>query len=86
MGDDGVEQLWYIFWLVKAMIALCLFGAVTLICTSAFGLLRSKRAKQRSFKQPIVHSLGTIRSYRNFDASESKAVNLRPNNTTKRVG
>jgi hypothetical protein len=86
MGDDSVEQFWYIVWLIKAIVLLSFFGAVTLICTSVVGLIRSKRAKRRSFKQSIVRSLGTLRSYRNFDASESKAVNLCPNNTTKRIG
>lgn len=86
MGDNSVEQFWYVFWLIKAIIALGFLGAVTLICTSIFGLIRSKRAQRRSFKQPIVHSLGAVQSYLNFDASECKAVNLRPNNTTKRIG
>ena len=86
MGVDSLEQFWYIFWLIKAIVSLCFFGAVTLICTSVFGLIRSKRAKRRSFKQSIVRSLGTLRSYRNFDASESHAVNLCSNNTTKRIG
>jgi hypothetical protein len=83
MGNDSVEQFWYIFWFIKALISLCFLGAVTLICTAVFGLIRSKRAKRRSFKQSIVRSLGTLRPYRSFDASEPKAVNFRPN-TTKR--
>ena len=77
MGDDSVEQYWYILWLIKAIIALGFFGAVTLICTSIFGLIRSKRAKRGSFKQSIMRSLGTLRSYRNFDASECKPINFR---------
>ena len=86
MGDDSVEQFWYIFWFIKAIVSLGFLGAVTLICTSLFGLIRSKRAKRRSFEPSPVHSLGTLRPYRNFDASESKAVSLSPNNTAKRIG
>lgn len=77
MGDDSVEQYWYIFWLINAIIAVGFFGAVTLICTSIFGLIRSRRAQRGSFKQSIVRSLGTLRSHRNFDASESKPSNFR---------
>ena len=77
MGDDSMERYWYIFWLIKAIIALGFFGALTLICTSIFGLIRSKRAKRGSFKQSIMRSLGTLRSYRNFDASECKPSNFR---------
>jgi hypothetical protein len=81
MGGDSLEQFWYIFWLIKAIVSLGFVGAVILVCTSAFGLIRSKRAKPLSFKHPSMHSLGSLRSYRTFDASESKAVN-----TTKRIG
>lgn len=81
MGGDSVEQFWYIFWLIKAIISLGFVGAIILVCTSVFGLIHSKRAKPVSFKHTSVHSLGALRSYRTFDASESKAVN-----TTKRIG
>ena len=86
MWDDCVEQFWYIFWLIKAIVSFCFFGVVTLICTWVFGFIRSKPAKPRSFKQSIVRSLGGLRCDRNFDASESKAVTLCPNNTSKRIG
>jgi hypothetical protein len=26
MGDDSVEQFWYIFWLIKAILLLCCIG------------------------------------------------------------
>jgi hypothetical protein len=78
MGDDSVEQLWYIFWLIKAIIALGFFGAVTLICTSAFGVLRSKRAKRRSSKHPSVHSLRTLPPLRSFDVSQFKPIDRSP--------
>jgi hypothetical protein len=86
MGDNSVEQSWYIFWRIKALISLCFLGAVTLICTSVFELIRSKRAKRRSLKQSIVRSVSTPRSYRNFDASEPVAVNPCSNNPKTRVG
>jgi hypothetical protein len=38
MGDDSVDQSEYTFWLIKAIIALCFLGIVTLICTSAFSV------------------------------------------------
>jgi hypothetical protein len=86
MGDDSVEQFWYILWLIKAIIALGFFGAVTLICTSAFGLLRSKRTKRRSFEQPIVRLLGTPPPLRSFDASQFKAIDRSPVEKKKRIG
>ena len=86
MGDDSVQQLWYIFWLIKATFALGFFGAMTLICRSAFGLLRSKRAKPRSFKRPIVRSLGTPGFPQSFDASQFKAIDRTPAEKKTRIG
>ena len=54
MEDDSVEQYWYILWLIKAIIALGFFGAVTLICTSIFGLIRSKRANCWLWRSVLV--------------------------------
>ena len=86
MWDDSVEQFWYIFWLMKAILSLCFFAAVILICTSVFGLIRSKRVKRRSFKHPAVHPLGIPAPPRNFGASQSEAIGRIPSERKKRVG
>lgn len=78
MGDDSVEQFWYIFWLIEVIVSLGFVGAVILISTSVLGLIRSKRAKWNSFKRSIARLLGALRSHRKFDASESKTLNPRP--------
>ena len=70
MGDDSVEQCWYIFCLIKAVVSLCSVGAVILIGSSVFGLIRSKRRKRLVFKHPLVHPLGTLRPYRTFESNQ----------------
>jgi len=80
MGDESIEQFWYTLWLIKAIVAivsLCFFGAFALICKRLLRRIPWNRIKRRSVKHTIVHSFVTPRSPRNFDASESKAVNLR---------
>jgi hypothetical protein len=80
LRDENVVQIWYALWLIKALVAigsLCLFGAVALICKRLLRRIPWNRVKRRSVKQTMVHSLGTLKPPRNFDASESKTVDLR---------
>jgi hypothetical protein len=67
MADESVEQFWYAFWLIKAIVSLCFFGGVTLICIWVLNRVRSKRATRRTATNSIVHFLGTLRPSRNFD-------------------
>jgi hypothetical protein len=78
MGDESVEQSWYAFWLIKAIVSLSFFGVVTLICIWVLQRVRSKRATRRTVTNSIVHLLGALRSFRNFD--------LRPGERKRRSG
>ena len=80
MGNENVEEIWYALWLIKAIIAivsLCFFGAVALICKRLLRRIPWDRVKRRSVKHTMVHSFGTLKPPRNFDASKSKTVDLR---------
>ena len=77
MGNENVEQIWYALWLIKAIVSLCFFGAVALICKRLLRCIPWNRVKRRSVKHTMVHSFGTLQPPRNIDASESKAVDLR---------
>jgi hypothetical protein len=86
MGNDSVGQCWYIFWIIEAIVGISIVGALTVVCRSVFNLLGLNRRKLHSFKRSLVRSLGTLRRYLSPYVSDSKAVNLAPNNTTKRSG
>ena len=80
MGNENVEEIWYALWLIKATVAivsLFLFGAVALICKRLLRRIPWDRVKRSSVKHTIVQSFGTLQPPRNFDASESKTVDLR---------
>jgi hypothetical protein len=80
LGNENVEQIWYALWLIKAIVAivsLCFFGTVALICKRLLRRIPGDRIKRRSVKHTMVHSFGTLQPPRNFDASESKAGDLR---------
>ena len=89
MGNEDVEQIWYALWLIKAIVAIvsvCFFGAVALICKPLLRRIPWDRVKRRSVKHTTVHSIGTLQPPRNFDASESKAVDLRGGKRKRRNG
>ena len=89
MGNEDVEQIWYALWLIKAIVAIvsvCFFGAVALICKRLLRRIPWDRVKRRSVKHTMVHSIGTLQPPRNFDASESKAVDLRGGKRKRRNG
>jgi hypothetical protein len=77
MGEESIELFWWTFWLIKVIVSLCFFGAVALTCKRLLRRIPWNRGKRCSVKHTVVHSFGTPRSPRSFDASESKAVNLR---------
>jgi hypothetical protein len=84
-----MEQIWYALWLIKAIVAIvsvCFFGAVALICKRLLRRIPWDRVKRRSVKHTMVHSIGTLQPPRNFDASESKAVDLRGGKRKRRNG
>jgi hypothetical protein len=77
MRGENIEELWYGFWLIKAVASLSFLFVVVLLCKRFLRCIPWNRVKRRSAKHSMVHSLGTLRPPRNFDASESKAVDLR---------
>jgi hypothetical protein len=89
LGNEDVEQIWYALWLIKAIVAIvsvCFFGAVALICKRLLRRIPWDRVKRRSVKHTMVHSIGTLQPPRNFEASESKAVDLRGGKRKRRNG
>jgi hypothetical protein len=89
LGNEDMEQIWYALWLIKAIVAIvsvCFFGAVALICKRLLRRIPWDRVKRRSVKHTMVHSIGTLQPPRNFDASESKAVDLRGGKRKRRNG
>jgi hypothetical protein len=80
LGNENVEQIWHALWLIKAIVAivsLCFFGAVALICKRLLRHIPWDRVKRSSVKYIMVQSFDTLQLPRNIDASESKAVDLR---------
>lgn len=74
MGDENVELLWYAFCLIQAAILLFVFFAVALLCKWLLRRIPWKNAKRRPFTHAIAQSLGAPRSPRNFDATQSEAI------------
>jgi hypothetical protein len=74
MGDENVEYIWFVFCTIKAGMALFGFLAVALLCKWLLRGIPWKSVKRRPVKYAIVHSPGTLGPPRNFDASQSKAV------------
>jgi hypothetical protein len=80
LGNENVEEIWYALWLIKAIVAivtLCFFGAVALICKRLLCRIPGDRVKRSSVKHTMMQSFGTLQPPRNFDASESKTIDLR---------
>ena len=86
MGDQNIEELWYGFWLIKAIVSLSVLWAVALLCKWVLRCIPWNRIKRRSTKPSMVHSLGTLQSSRNFNASGSKAADLDPGDMKRRIG
>ena len=86
MRGENIEELWYGFWLIKAVVSLSFLFVVVLLCKRFLRCIPWNRVKRRSAKHPMVHSLGTLQPPRNFDASESKAADLDPGDMKRRTG
>jgi hypothetical protein len=86
MRGENIEELWYGFWLIKAVASLSFLFVVVLLCKRFLRCIPWNRVKRRSVKHSMVHSLGTLRPPRNFDASESKAADLDPDDMKRRIG
>ena len=86
MKDEKVEELWFALWLIKAIVSLLFLWAVALLCKWGLRRIRSKSAKRRPLKQSTVHSLGTVKSLRKFNASEFKVVDRSSSERKKRIG
>jgi len=74
MGDENVELIWYGFCLIEALVLLFVCLAVALLCKWLLSHFLRKSIKRRSVKRATVHSLGTLRPPRNFEVSQSKAI------------
>jgi hypothetical protein len=86
MRGENIEELWYGFWLIKAVASLSFLFVVVLLCKRFLRCIPWNRVKRRSAKHSMVHSLGTLRPPRNFDASESKPADLDPDDMKRRIG
>ena len=86
MRGENIEELWYGFWLIKAVVSLSLLFVVVLLCKRFFRCIPWNRVKRRSAKRSMVHSLGILKPPRNFDASESKAADLDPGDMKRPIG
>jgi hypothetical protein len=86
MGGENMEELWYGFWLIKAVVSLSFLFVVVLLCKRFLGCIPWNRAKRRSAKHSMVLSLGTLQPPRNFDDWESKAADLDPGDMKRRIG
>jgi hypothetical protein len=86
MGNENVELFWYVFCFIKAVIILFVFVAVGLLCKWLLCRIPRKGIKRRPVKHAVAHSLGTLRPPRNFDASQSKAIDRSLSERTKRFG
>ena len=86
MRGENIEELWYGFWLIKAVVSLSFLFVVVLLCKRFLRCIPWNRVKRRSAKHPMVHSLGILQPPRNFDASESKAADRDPGDMKRRIG
>ena len=58
MGGENVEQLWYGLCLIETVVTLFVVSVVVLLCKRFLRRIACNRAKRRSAKRPMVHSLG----------------------------
>jgi hypothetical protein len=85
MGTENIEELWYGFWLIRAVVSLSVLWVVALLSRWVLRCIPWNRVKRRSTKHSMVHSLGTGQPPRNFNASESKAADLDPGDMKRRM-
>jgi hypothetical protein len=83
LGNENVEQIWYALWLIKAIVAivsLCFFGAVALICKRLLRRIPWNLVKWRSVLDTMVHSFG------NPIASEHRCFGVQKQSVAARAG
>jgi hypothetical protein len=85
MRGENIEELWYGFWLIKAVVTLSFLFLVVLLCKRFLSCIPWNRVKRHSAKHSMVHSLGILPP-RNFDSSESKAADHDPGDMKRRIG
>jgi hypothetical protein len=85
MRGENIEELWYGFLLIKAIVSLSFLFVVVLLCKRLLHCIPWNRVTWRSAKHSMVHSLGIQEPLRNFDASQSKAVDRSPNERKQRT-
>ena len=86
MRGENIEELWYGFWLIRAVVSLSFLFVVVLLCKRFLRCIPWNRVKRRSAKHSMVHSLGTLQPPRNFNASGAKAADLDPGDMKRRIG
>ena len=86
MAGENIEELWYGFWLIKAIVSLSVLLAVALLCKWVLRSIPWDRIKWRSTKHSMEHPLGTRQPPRNFNAWESRFVDRNPSERKKGIG
>lgn len=81
-----MEELWYGLCLIKAVVTLFVLFVVVLLCRRLLRCISCNRAKRRTTKHPMVHSLGTLQPPWNFDAADSKAADFDVGDIKRRIG
>jgi hypothetical protein len=75
MKGENIEELWYGFCLIEAVVSVIVLSAVVLLGQRFLRSIPWNRVKRRSAKHPMVHSLGTVQPTRraaDLDAGEIK--------------
>lgn len=86
MRGENIEELWYGFWLIKAVVCLAFLFVFVLLCKWFFRCIPWNRVNRRSAKHSMVRSLSILQPLQNFDAAESKAADLDSGDMKRRIG
>ena len=86
MRGENIEELWYGFRLIKAVVSLSFLLVVVPLCKRFLRCIPWNRVQRRSAKHSMVHPLSILQPLRNFDASQSKAADLDPGDIKRRIG
>ena len=79
MGGGNVEQVWFGFGLIKAIVTLFVVSLVVLLCWRFLPSIPSKRVRRLPPEHPMVHPLGTVQPSR-------KPADLDPGGRKRRIG
>ena len=86
MRGENIEELWYGFCLIEAVVTVLVLSVVILLGQRLLHCIPWNRVKRRSASHPMVHSLGIVQPPRKPPASESKAADLDPDDMKRRIG